>query len=102
MNFSPQSHYKWFDIIDAINGYKTFQSIHMTDKNLIMNFINKINILRKITKYVSIISFYTNNINNNYNFILQVFSDRLFIYGIISAIIAYIIITAIFQTIFQT
>ena len=48
LNFSNKSDYKWFDIISAINGYKTFKSIDLCDKCFTNKYVHKIIILNTI------------------------------------------------------
>ena len=50
LNFSNKSDYKWFDIISAINGYKTFKSIDLCDKCFTNKYVHKIIILNTIFK----------------------------------------------------
>ena len=45
LNTSNKRDYKWFDIISAINGYQTFQSIGISDEIFVKKFINKIKLL---------------------------------------------------------
>ena len=70
MNFSPKNNYKWYEIIDAINGYITFQSIGLCDRYLIEKFKrnvfylnllikSQINFIIFVTFITSVIIFYT-------------------------------------------
>ena len=52
LNFSPNSDYKLYEIIDAINGYKTFHSIGLYDKQLIDKFKRNFFYLRHFLKSI--------------------------------------------------
>ena len=61
LNTSNKSDYKWFEIIDAFNGYETYRSIGLYDKIYTKYFVKKVNliyfILTNMFKFMKIVLF---------------------------------------------